>query len=114
MQNFKLAREAVDRYDTEVSESVLLNEPGMAPLRKKLLEAAAEFYQKFVKERGDDQSLQGELGRATYRLAQITGDIDSQKKAIKLHEQAIAYLKENNKPKEAAVVEQNLARVKGR
>lgn len=31
---------------------------------------------------------------------------------VKLHEQAIAYLKENNKPKEAAAVEQSLGRVK--
>ena len=31
---------------------------------------------------------------------------------VKLHEQALAYLKENHKPKEAAAVEQNLARVK--
>lgn len=32
---------------------------------------------------------------------------------VKLHQQAAAYLKENNRPKEAALVEQNLARVKG-
>jgi hypothetical protein len=31
---------------------------------------------------------------------------------VKLHEQAVAYLKENNRPKEAALVEQNLAKVK--
>jgi hypothetical protein len=32
---------------------------------------------------------------------------------VKLHQQAIAYLKENNKPKEMALVEQSLARVQG-
>ncbi len=32
---------------------------------------------------------------------------------VKLHEQAIAYLKDNNRPKDVALVEQNLARVKG-
>ncbi len=31
---------------------------------------------------------------------------------VKFHEQAIAYLKDNNKPKEAALAEQNLAKVK--
>ena len=91
-ENFKIARAAVDRYHTEVSESVLLNEPGMLPLRKKLLEAAREFYEKFVKERADDPSVQGELGRATFRLAQITGDIDSLHHAIELQEKAIAIL----------------------
>jgi hypothetical protein len=32
---------------------------------------------------------------------------------VKLHEQAIAYLKDNNKSNDAAQVEKNLARVKG-
>jgi serine/threonine-protein kinase len=88
-QNFKIARDAVDRYFTQVSTEVLLNEPGMQPLQKKLLGSAQEFYEKFIKERGDDPSLQGELGKATYRLAQITGEIDSELKAIDLHEQAV-------------------------
>jgi serine/threonine-protein kinase len=87
--NFQLARAAVDRYHTEVSESVLLHEPGMGPLRKKLLEAAREYYAKFVQERAVDPAVRGELGKATYRLAQITGDIDSPPKAIALHEQAV-------------------------
>jgi eukaryotic-like serine/threonine-protein kinase len=88
-QNFKLARDAVDRYFTFVSTDVLLNEPGMQPLQKKLLGSAQEFYAKFVKERSDDPNLQGELARATFRLAQITGEIDSKLKAIELHEQAV-------------------------
>jgi serine/threonine protein kinase/tetratricopeptide (TPR) repeat protein len=91
-QNFQLARSAVDRYHTEVSEDVLLKEPGQQPLRKKLLEAAREFYEKFVKERANDKSVQGELGKATFRLAQITGDIDSELKAIDLHQQAVQQL----------------------
>jgi serine/threonine protein kinase/tetratricopeptide (TPR) repeat protein len=88
-QNFKLARAAVDRYHTEVSQDDLLNEPGMQPLRKKLLEAAREFYEKFKQERAGDPTVQGELGRATYRLAQITGELDSELEAIKLHEEAV-------------------------
>lgn len=88
--NFKLARAAVDRYHTEVSESVLLHEPGMEPLRKKLLEAAREYYEKFTKDRAGDPSVKGELGRAFFRLGQITGDIDSVTKAIELEEKARA------------------------
>jgi tetratricopeptide (TPR) repeat protein/tRNA A-37 threonylcarbamoyl transferase component Bud32 len=86
--NFQLARKAVDRYHTEVSEDVLLNEPGMQPLRKKLLEAASEFYAQFVRERGKEPGLQAELGKAKFRLARITGDIDSEPKAIELHLEA--------------------------
>jgi serine/threonine protein kinase/tetratricopeptide (TPR) repeat protein len=87
-ENFQLARSAVDQYHTNVSEDVLLKEPGMEPLRKKLLQSAQEFYAKFVQERAGDPRLQSELGKATFRLAQITGDIDSPKKAIELHQQA--------------------------
>jgi serine/threonine-protein kinase len=88
--NFQLARQAVDRYHTEVSEDVLLNEPGMEPLRKKLLEAARDFYGKFVEQRRDDPSVRGELGKSLFRLAQITGDIESPLKGIELNLQALA------------------------
>jgi serine/threonine-protein kinase len=88
-QNYQLARKAVDRYHTEVSENVLLREPGMEPLRKKLLEAAREFYDKFVEQRTDDPDARAELGRALFRLAQLTGDIDSEIKAIDLYKQAL-------------------------
>ena len=88
-ENYQLARNAVDRYHTEISESVLLNEPGLQPLRKKLLEAAREFYQKFVDERSADAGVEDELGRAIFRLAQITGEIDSELKAIDLHRDAL-------------------------
>ncbi|HEX5269935.1 MAG TPA: serine/threonine-protein kinase [Gemmataceae bacterium] len=93
--NYQLARQAVDRYHTEVSESVLLNEPGMEPLRKKLLEAAREFYDQFVQERRGDPAAEADLGKALERLARITGEIgagekDAELKAIDLHEQALA------------------------
>jgi serine/threonine-protein kinase len=87
--NYQLARKAVDRYHTEVSESVLLHEPGLEPLRKKLLEAAREFYEKFVQERGHGTEVQAELGRAVFRLAQITGEIGSEQTALDLHKEAL-------------------------
>jgi serine/threonine-protein kinase len=86
--NFRLARGAVDRYHTAVSEDVLLNEPGMEPLRKKLLESAREFYQKFTQEHAQDSTVKGELGLALFRLGQISADIDSERKAIPMLEQA--------------------------
>lgn len=86
--NFKLARQAVDTYHTRVSENDLLKEPGMQPLRRKLLEAASQFYQKFIQDRAGDPNVQGELGKATFRLAQIVGEIESNPKAIELHEKA--------------------------
>ncbi len=42
--NFRKAREAVDEYFTKVSQSKLLNVPGLQPLRKELLESARNYY----------------------------------------------------------------------
>jgi serine/threonine-protein kinase len=88
-QNYRLARQAVDRYYTDVSEEVLLNEPGMEPLRKKLLEAARDYYDQFVQERRGDPAVESELARALDRLARITGAIDSEAKAVGLEEEAL-------------------------
>jgi serine/threonine-protein kinase len=88
-RNYQVARQAVDRYHTDVSESVLLHEPGLQPLRKKLLEAAREFYDRLVKDRRQDAGAHIDLGRAYFRLAQITADIESETKAIALHQQAL-------------------------
>ena len=71
--NFKLARQAVDHYYTEVSEEDLLNQPGMDQLRKRLLESAREYYERFVTDHAADPSLRAEFGKALFRLALITG-----------------------------------------
>ncbi len=93
-RNYRLARSAVDRYHTEVSEDVLLHEPGMEPLRRRLLESAREFYAQFVALRADDPSVRAEFGHALFRLAQITGDVDSPSQGIELHKQALAVFTE--------------------
>jgi tetratricopeptide (TPR) repeat protein len=93
--NFQLARKAVDRFYTEVSESVLLNEPGMDPVRKKLLGMAQEFYEEFARQAGDDPRVQAELAWTYWRLATITRltagegqEKDSSAKAIGLYQKA--------------------------
>jgi serine/threonine-protein kinase len=86
--NYQLARAAVDRYHTEVSESVLLHEPGLEPLRRRLLEAAREFYDRFAREHSQDPEARGELGKALFRLAQVTGELDAPAAALALHAQA--------------------------
>jgi tetratricopeptide (TPR) repeat protein len=65
------AREAVDRYFTLVSESTLLDEPGLQPLRLELIEGAITFYEKFASRNSDDPEVQLELTATHLRLAQI-------------------------------------------
>ncbi len=91
-KNFRLARDAVDRFYTRVSKEQLLNQPGMQKLRESLLREARDYYKQFVAERGDDPDVQAELGRAYLQLARITSDIGTRTEALEiLHQgQAIA------------------------
>ncbi len=50
-KNLELARRAIEDYLTKVSESRLLDEPGLQPLRKELLESALKYYQGLMSER---------------------------------------------------------------
>jgi hypothetical protein len=65
-----LNRRTVSSF-TKVSESRLLNVPGLQPLRKELLDAALVYYRGFVRERGDDPGLALQAARARYNVGQI-------------------------------------------
>ncbi|MCI0639460.1 MAG: serine/threonine-protein kinase, partial [Gemmataceae bacterium] len=92
--NFQLARKAVDGYYTEVSQEVLLNQPGMEELRKRLLQTARDFYRQFVQERSLDPAVRAEYGRTYWRLAFLTSEIESKSKAIEHYQQAVAIFEE--------------------
>ncbi|QDV39643.1 serine/threonine-protein kinase [Tautonia plasticadhaerens] len=70
--NFRQARAAVDEYFTTVSESTLLNVPGLQPLRKELLDAARRYYRDFLRERGDDPAVRAEAASASFRVGWIS------------------------------------------
>jgi serine/threonine protein kinase/tetratricopeptide (TPR) repeat protein len=84
--NFQNARQAVDRYYTLVSQSSLLDEPGLQSLRKELLEAALAYYQKFLSERTGDPRLRVELAATHIRAGSVCHLIDR-------NDEAIAHLK---------------------
>ena len=68
--NFRMAFDAVDRSFTQVSESQLVNVPGLQPGRQ-LLDTSRDFFQKFLDQRRHDPSVQAELARTYLRLADI-------------------------------------------
>jgi serine/threonine-protein kinase len=74
---------AVDQYFTDVSESTLLHEPGMGPLRQKLLRHAGTFYEQFLRQRGDDSLLQREAARSQYRLGLIDAELGDLEGALR-------------------------------
>jgi serine/threonine-protein kinase len=89
-ESFRQARKAVDDYFTTVSESKLLDVPGLQPLRKDLLERARSYYQGFIRQRGADRSVRAELAATYYRVARITELIGSRQDALAAHRQALA------------------------
>ena len=89
-ENFQLARDAVDKYFTHVSENELLGIPSLQPLRKELLELSLQYYQDFIDQHGeDDPTLQADLAAAYSRVGKITAEIGSTYEAIQAHEKAV-------------------------
>ncbi len=72
----------MDDSFTRISESALLNAPGVQPLRKQLLEDALKYYQGFVRRLGDRPGVQADLAAALDRVARITAEIGSKEEAL--------------------------------
>ncbi len=82
-------KQAVDTYFTQVSENRLLSVPGMRPLRHQLLQTALTYYQGFVAEQPDDQSLVTEMENAHFRIAKILSDLGRPTEAVQHFNQAL-------------------------
>jgi serine/threonine protein kinase len=69
--NARQARQAVDRYYTRISESALLYEPILEPLRQQLLQDALRYYQDFVRQDTRDPETLAELAAANLRITSM-------------------------------------------
>jgi serine/threonine-protein kinase len=81
-ESFRQARAAVDEYFTAVSESKLLDQPRLEPLRKELLDSARRYYRRFLQQRGGDRSVRAEAAATYYRVAMVTLLIGSPAEAL--------------------------------
>ncbi|MDR3636576.1 MAG: serine/threonine-protein kinase [Isosphaeraceae bacterium] len=94
-RRFGLAREAVEQYYTGASRDVLLNQPEMRDLRKRLLGTALSFYQRLqaTSEQGpDDPKTQIELAAIYRRVGQIAVEIGSRQDGLEALGRARAIL----------------------
>ena len=82
--NLNLARKAVDRGFTRVSQLPELKGLALEGLRQDLLREAKEFYELFVQQDPGEPHLQAEQGRAYLQLADITEDLGDRSKATRL------------------------------
>jgi serine/threonine protein kinase/tetratricopeptide (TPR) repeat protein len=89
-RNFELARDAIRDYYVTISEDTLLEQPGMQPLREKLLRQALDYYQEFLATKQRDDALLDELAQANFFVGRITEAIESPAKAVEYYEQSLA------------------------
>jgi serine/threonine-protein kinase len=93
-QNLRKACDAVEQMLTRIGEERLSHEPRMTPIRRRLLEDAARFYEQFVQQGGNEPWVRAETARAYRGLAYVqsqTGQWDraaeSSRRAVDLLEQ---------------------------
>ena len=80
--NFQRARKTVDEYFTLVSESKLLDVPGLQILRTDLLESAVDFYRELVDQRSNDPAVLADLAVTYLRVAVVYGATDRNDDAV--------------------------------
>ena len=68
---YRSARGAVDHFFTEVSESALLNQPGLQTLRRDLLVDARKYYEEFVAARSAGPDWTADVALSRFNLARV-------------------------------------------
>jgi len=87
-QSLREAIAAVNEFFTTVSEDTLLNEPGLQPLREKLLTKTKNYFERFSEQRAGDPKVEVELAGAYYRLGEIAAMLQSPDDAVKPYQKA--------------------------
>ena len=84
-ENFRDAQQAVEDYLMRVSDETLLKQQDSGEfrqLRKRLLEDALKYYQRFLARQGNDPKLLADLAYAHSRIAGIIGEIGSATESV--------------------------------
>lgn len=84
-ENFRFARDAVDRYFTLASEDALLNES----LRKGLIDNAVQFYELLAARRGNDPEVLIAAANTRLRLAAMHHRLGNMEEALAVFEKAL-------------------------
>jgi tetratricopeptide (TPR) repeat protein len=92
--SFKMARDTVDRFFTQVGESPKLKAQGMEKFRRNLLQNAKDFYERLIREQRDAPEARHDLGLAHLRLARIQQALGDYTAAQTSSEKAIEILRE--------------------
>jgi serine/threonine-protein kinase len=81
-EGFREAHRAVQEFYTRVSEGKLRDIPGAQKVRRELLESALAYYERFLRERGQDLRLRVELAETHFRIARLANSLGDWPKAL--------------------------------
>ncbi len=95
-KNLAVARDTVKQYFEQVSNSELLNQPGLQDLRRHLLDLAAKNYEQIAANAGHDTRSRIDVANAYGYLAEIQLMIDAPQKAASSIEQAQSIFEQLN------------------
>jgi tetratricopeptide (TPR) repeat protein len=105
-QNFRDARDAVDRFYTKVSEEQLLKAEGLQPLRADLLREALDYYQSFLTQRKDAPAFALETAIVQRNVGGILSEVGDPDDALKATRDATISLERlhKNAPGDAQII----------
>lgn len=89
--SLEVARSTVDKFLTQVSEEELLEQEGLQPLRKRLLEDALKFYQQLSAENGEKPVVDASVASGYYKVGLINDMIGSKSVALDAFQRALKY-----------------------
>lgn len=91
-ENFRDARDAVDRFYTKVAEDDLLRAEGLQPLRRDLLEQALGYYRRFLRQRRGDAAFAVDAAVVQGKVATILSVVGDPGEALAAAGEATATL----------------------
>jgi tetratricopeptide (TPR) repeat protein len=93
-KHFSMARDAVDRYFTKVSESPSLRAFALENLRRDLLLQAKDFYEQLIRDQPEESGLRADLAKSYGRLGNICSTLGETSAAEANYGKAIALFEE--------------------
>ncbi|MCA8996315.1 MAG: protein kinase [Planctomycetaceae bacterium] len=87
-ESLQFARRAIDDLYNDVTEIDLRNQPGMQPLKRKLLSRVGLYYRQLIDRSGASQELSPELAENHFRSGLIIEEIESLEEALTQFERA--------------------------
>jgi serine/threonine-protein kinase len=87
---FREAHQAVNDFCIKVSEGPMRDAAGLQPVRRELLQSALNYYDRFLRERGEDPALRREMADTYYRMGTITSLLGPKAQALEAYHRAVA------------------------